>query len=145
MGQAYVEAGSESDVTRRRAVAGGIDTVIALGFGITTTWLVDGPFGAWVGSVIGTLAVLGYFAYFEGTRGQPIGKLVTGIAVVTTTGRPCGFRRSAIRNILRVLDFLPVAYVLGGVIIARTERSQRLGDLLAGTVVGRVRRHPQET
>lgn len=140
MGRAYVEMGSASRIWRRRAIAGIIDHVIAVIFGIVTTWMVDGLFGPSVGTVIGTLAVIGYFAYFEGSRGQPIGKLVAGVAVVSTTGQPCGFRRSLVRNVVRIVDFLPFAYLLGIVVMSQSDRSQRLGDHAAGTVVGRVRR-----
>jgi len=44
-----------------------------------------------------------------------------------------------VRNLLRIVDFLPAVYVFGSVLILATTRNQRLGDLAAGTVVIRER------
>jgi hypothetical protein len=44
-----------------------------------------------------------------------------------------------VRNILRLVDQLPTFYAVGVVSILVTRRSQRLGDLAAGTVVVRER------
>jgi hypothetical protein len=43
-----------------------------------------------------------------------------------------------IRNLLRAVDVLPLFYALGGLISFFSARSQRLGDLVAGTVVVRM-------
>ena len=59
--------------------------------------------------------------------------------VVRSGGEPVGFLTSAIRNILRVVDFLPFAYVIGATSILATRKNQRLGDLAAGTLVVRDR------
>ena len=45
--------------------------------------------------------------------GRTVGKLAAGIRVVGDHGEPVGFLASAIRNILRIVDFLPVFYVVG--------------------------------
>jgi hypothetical protein len=58
-----------------------------------------------------------------------------GLRVVTTEGRPIGWRAAALRNLLRAADLLPIAYLAGVVAIALTSRFQRLGDLVAGTMV----------
>jgi hypothetical protein len=60
---------------------------------------------------------------------------------VTTTGRPVGVRAAALRNVLRAADALPLAYsggllsIAGLVSMASTTRFQRLGDLVAETMV----------
>ena len=46
---------------------------------------------------------------------------------------PSGFLASAVRNIARIVDFLPVFYLVGTISIVATEHDQRLGDLAAGT------------
>ncbi len=86
------------------------------------------------------LVVFFYDVPFEVlNRGRTPGKAAAGIRVVGTVGEPVGLLASAIRNIFRIVDFLPVFYVVGVVSIVSTSRDQRLGDLTAGTVVVRER------
>jgi uncharacterized RDD family membrane protein YckC len=110
-----------------------------------------------VGAVSGVASVLGVFsgpvlmlAGFSALflypvagevlwSGRTFGKKLTGLRVVTLDGGPVGFVTSAIRNILRLIDSLPGAYGVGIVCILVTRRSQRLGDLAAGTLVVRDR------
>jgi uncharacterized RDD family membrane protein YckC len=73
-------------------------------------------------------------------RGRTVGKLAAGLRVVRTGGEPVGFLTAAVRNFLRLADFLPVLYVVGVITILVTSRNQRLGDLAAGTLVIRERR-----
>lgn len=82
----------------------------------------------------------GYFTLFEGLRnGQTPGKRWLGIRVVRDTGHAVTFGAAAARNLLRVADFLPMAYLLGGLFVALHPRGKRLGDIVAGTVVVRDR------
>jgi uncharacterized RDD family membrane protein YckC len=82
-----------------------------------------------------------YFAVLEAWFGRTPGKAALGLRVVTTTGRPVGFRAAALRNVLRAADALPLDYLAGLLSIAglasmaATQRFQRLGDLVAGTMV----------
>jgi hypothetical protein len=63
-----------------------------------------------------------------------------GLRVVTVEGAPVGFRHSAIRSMVGVVDFLiPPIAVVATVSVLLTPRSQRLGDLFAGTIVLRER------
>ncbi len=85
----------------------------------------------------------GYFTFFEGLRaGQTPGKRWLGIRVVQDTGHAVTFGAAAVRNLLRVADFLPPPYLLGALLVALHPRGKRLGDLVAGTVV--VRDRPAE-
>jgi hypothetical protein len=59
---------------------------------------------------------------------------------VRAGGEPEGFLTAAVRNFLRIVDFLPAFYVIGVISILVTGRNQRLGDLAAGTLVVRERR-----
>jgi uncharacterized protein len=78
-----------------------------------------------------------YFAFSEWRWGQTIGKNATGIEVRSLDGSDrLGFGQASIRNLLRLVDF----FIVGEVMIAATDRKQRLGDKLAKTVV--VRRQP---
>ena len=121
-----------------------LDTVIqgglifALGFGV-------GGFNApgWLDAIAFILVFLTIFAYdiaFETlNHGRTIGKLAAGIRVVGQSGEPVRFLASAVRNIARVLDFLPFFYLVGTISIIATARDQRVGDLAAGTLVMRDR------
>lgn len=76
-----------------------------------------------------------YFAFFEAWKGRSLGKMALSLRVVTTTGRPIGVRAAALRNLLRAADFLPFGYATGVVSQIATPRFQRLGDLVAETMV----------
>jgi uncharacterized RDD family membrane protein YckC len=76
-----------------------------------------------------------YFAVLEGVTGRTPGKSALRLRVLTVTGRPIDMRDAALRNVLRAADALPNAYVTGLVSMALTSRFQRLGDLVAGTMV----------
>jgi uncharacterized RDD family membrane protein YckC len=106
------------------------------------------PFSSSAGALAGVLLITlifllfwGYYLMFEAFwHGQTPGKFALHIRVIKTTGRPIGFTESAIRNLLRIVDWLP-SYSARGVITMYVNRqSRRLGDLAAGTVVVKVPR-----
>ena len=79
-----------------------------------------------------------YFVLLEWLwNGQTIGKRRAGLRVIGPDGEPARFTAVLIRNLLRLVDFVPAWYALGVVMIFLTPRSQRLGDLAAGTYVVR--------
>ena len=79
-----------------------------------------------------------YFVFFEAfSRGQTPGKKALKIRVIKEGGYPIGFLESVIRNLLRIVDFLPALYLLGITLLFCTRRCQRLGDMAAGTLVVR--------
>jgi len=87
------------------------------------------------------VVVFGYDIAFEVlSSGRTPGKRLNGLRVVRVGGFPVGFVSSAIRNTLRLVDFLPSSYLVGCAAILVTKRNQRLGDLAAGTLVVRERR-----
>jgi len=91
-------------------------------------------------SLIVFLVGFGYFVLFETlNRGRSPGKALTGLRVVRANGGPVGFRASLLRNVVRLADLLPAFYFLGALLIPVTKRHQRLGDMLAGTLVVRER------
>jgi uncharacterized RDD family membrane protein YckC len=87
----------------------------------------------------------GYFTLFEGLwHGQTPGKRVAKIRVIQQSGRAITIFESLSRNFVRAVDFLPTFYVVGTISIFVTRRNQRLGDLVAGTLVvheGQTRDH----
>jgi uncharacterized RDD family membrane protein YckC len=77
-----------------------------------------------------------YFMLFEWLwGGQTLGKKAMNVRVVSHDGTPVTLRGAVYRNLLRPADFLPVLYFAGLVAMFMNERSQRLGDLAAGTIV----------
>lgn len=116
----------------------GIQTVLAIA--TVAVFRGIGGFGQAAVAIITTLVVLGYDIFFEVlASGRTPGKRLNGMRVVRSGGEPVGFLTSGIRNILRVVDFLPFAYVIGATSILATRKNQRLGDLAAGTLVVRDR------
>ena len=86
-----------------------------------------------------------YYPAFEWSwRGQTPGKRYQGIRVVRTDGQPAGLAPILVRNLVRIVDvmLLPFLALISMVI---TKRSQRLGDLAAGTMVVRERGLPTLT
>jgi uncharacterized RDD family membrane protein YckC len=76
-----------------------------------------------------------YYIVPEALFGASFGKLLAGLRVVRVDGRPLGLRSVVVRNLLRLIDALPVLYLVGGVLVLVTVSSQRLGDVVAGTTV----------
>ena len=87
------------------------------------------------------LLQFGYDVLFETLgSGRTPGKRWAGLRVVRVDGAPVGFLPSAIRNLLRLIDFLPGVYGVAILAVLISGRNQRLGDLAAGTVVVREKR-----
>lgn len=68
-------------------------------------------------------------------RGRTPGKRIAGVRIVALNGQLPGALALLIRNILRLVDSLPAAYVLGLVVTMLTRNAVRIGDLAAGTVL----------
>jgi uncharacterized RDD family membrane protein YckC len=94
---------------------------------------------AWVYAAFGLLAALfywGYYIFFEMLwNGQSPGKRWVGLRVIRADGTPITLSESLIRNLGRLVDFLPAAYGIGIVTMFIDKQSRRLGDLAAGTLV----------
>ena len=96
----------------------------------------------WLPAVIAlvTLFVIqfGYFIIFEITLGgRSPGKQLAGLRVIKENGQPLSALDSIIRNLLRIIDFLPFGYGVGIITMFFNPRSKRLGDFAAGTLVVR--------
>jgi uncharacterized RDD family membrane protein YckC len=125
-----------------RVIAGGIDWVIQICTLLAVAVLlhVAGSVGAAVTAVVFFCVIFFYDVLFEVLGGgRTPGKRWTGLRVVRAGGRPITFVRSALRNILRIIDILPGFYAVGMTVIFITARNQRVGDLAAGTHVVRDR------
>jgi uncharacterized RDD family membrane protein YckC len=83
------------------------------------------------------LTYFGYFFISEALWSRTPGKYFQRLVVVDPSGGRCGWRRALVRTLLRVVEANPL--LLGGlpagVAILASERNQRIGDLVAGTLV----------
>ena len=93
-------------------------------------WVVFDPICA---AFLGIIVL--YFVILEGMVGATFGKWVLGIRVVGRNGGKPGLRKSLLRNVLRLVDTLPVLNILGVVLILRSPERARFGDRVAGTRV----------
>ncbi len=94
---------------------------------------------AWVYAVLGIVGFVffwGYYIFFEMLwNGQTPGKRWVGLRVIRTDGTPITLSESFIRNLTRLVDFLPAMYGIGIISMFLDKQSRRLGDLAAGTLV----------
>jgi uncharacterized RDD family membrane protein YckC len=94
-----------------------------------------------IGAILSFLILWGYYIVFELVwNGQSIGKRAIGLRVVREGGQPVTFVGSAIRNLIRIVDFLPAFYGIGVIVMFVDRRARRLGDLAGGTLVVKERR-----
>ena len=90
----------------------------------------------------GVIAV-GYFVFATGYgialewlwNGQTLGKRQLHLRVMDERGLPLRFSQVVVRNLLRAVDALPVAYLVGGLTAFCSRKAQRLGDVAAATIV----------
>jgi len=92
---------------------------------------------AFLVAVIGSFVVIfGYFWACEAFwSGQTVGKKVFRLRAVGDRGEPMTFFQAGIRNVVRLVDFLPYGYGVGMVVLFINGKGKRLGDLAAGTIV----------
>lgn len=90
--------------------------------------------------ILGFVVVAGYFLVSEAVlSGQTVGKRTVRLRVVGDQGQPITLGQSAIRNLVRFVDFLPFFYGIGIITLFINGRGKRLGDFAAGTLVVRDR------
>ncbi len=119
-----------------------ITAAVLASFSILERSLSSAP--KWVYAMMVLLLFLifaGYFAFFEWLwSGQTPGKRWLKLRVIREDGRPITFWEASVRNLLRSFDMMPVPfYSVGLISVFSTNRDQRIGDMVAGTVVVRER------
>jgi len=88
--------------------------------------------------VVGTSS-WAYFVISEMVfNGGSIGKRALGLKVIKEDGSPIDLVDSLTRNFIRFVDIFPGTYLVGFVAMMLNDKSKRLGDFAAGTVVVRV-------
>ena len=114
----------------RRLLAGIIDLMVPLGFALAAR-------AAGLSLTLGVLVVaLGWGLYYcfalESSGGQTLGKRVMKLRVVSADGSPATDAQIAKRTLVRILEWNVIGLI---VMLVSGERRQRLGDMVAGTVV----------
>jgi len=134
-----------------RVLGAAIDVLLSVGvfvaFLVLRLWLGAAGAGSAIDRILVVLAAVVAFVVLPCTvevvtRGRSLGKLAVGGRIVRLDGGGAGFRHAFIRALVGVLEiyltFGAVALLTG----AFSARSQRLGDLVAGTYSQRVRTPP---
>jgi uncharacterized RDD family membrane protein YckC len=137
-----------TDVLGRRVAAGFLDLIVLLVVFVVMGLLIgdsqSGDGGASVNlegwdAVLFFVLVLLYYGIQEGANGNTtLGKRALGLRVEADNGEaPTGGQVTG-RTLLRIIDGLPLFYLLGFItVLATGKRQKRLGDLAAGTRVVR--------
>lgn len=115
----------------------------AMGFSFQKLTEMDPSLEDWAGWVVFFELLIAwlYFVLLEWLwNGQTIGKRAFGLRVISEDGEPARLVAVIVRNLVRVIDFLPFFYGFGLVTLIVSSRSQRLGDYAGGTFVVRAPR-----
>jgi uncharacterized RDD family membrane protein YckC len=129
----------QGDATKTRLFAAMVDNTFATLLCIPLAARLPGPLTPVTRGVILVTVYLGYFFVQEAVWHATLAKRFFGLRVVRLDGRPAGWSASFWRTILRILEVNPVllGMIPGGLVVTWSKRKQRLGDMLAGTVVAR--------
>jgi len=121
-----------------------LDIAIVLGtvngIGLLVYWIfAKAPgFGVMVITLAEFAIGFAYGALLEGFwNGQTIGKRLFHLRVIDQAGLPLRIEQAWVRNLMRVFDALPFAYLIGGISVLSSPLMQRFGDRVAGTLVVR--------
>ena len=88
-------------------------------------------------AMLGVWLALRFLYYFlcEWLTGRSLGKRLVSIHVARMDGSPIRFRDALFRNLARPLDADFITFILGVGVMASNTRRQRVGDLIASTIV----------
>lgn len=124
-----------------RILAFVIDILVILSFGLLFSFFADIvglQQSLLLNSIFGIIAYLYRFISEISFNGQTVGKMVLSIKVVKLDGSSPSVAAYFLRWLLEIFDFFFVG--LGVVCIILTKNGQRLGDLVAGTTVVKMRK-----
>jgi uncharacterized RDD family membrane protein YckC len=114
---------------------------VVMGIGVAFVAFDAGGLPLGIYFVVAFLAEWGYGCFFETVwSGQTPGKRAFHLRVIKTEGYAIGFHDAMLRNLLRAADFAPLFYAAGFLSSVSNPRFQRIGDLVAGTMVVREKR-----
>lgn len=93
--------------------------------------------GATLSFPFAVIVFLAYYLVLEGSRGQTLGKMLVGIRVVgENTAGVSGVGAVTVRTLMRFVDGF-LFYLVAIIVVVFSQKNQRLGDMLARTLVVR--------
>ena len=116
----------------KRAVAIIIDMIVLM----ILAWVLMMVFGmesAAPGLILFVFAIA-YYVVMEVQMGATLGKMAMGLKVVKEGGEKIDWQASIIRNLLRIIDGIAF-YLVGAIVVWTSKKKQRLGDMVAHTLV----------
>ena len=124
------------DASKARLIAVFIDHLIAFALMLFIVALVPEDFPV-IKGVFFFLIYLAYFVVLEALWSRTLGKYFQGLIVRKLDGSRCNWKAALIRGSLRVVEVNPLLLggIPAGIAVISSERKQRIGDLLAETVV----------
>ena len=84
---------------------------------------------------IGSIIFFVYLIIAEAIWAQTLGKKLFGIKVMMQDGKSCTVAGAILRNVFRIVDVIFGGYLLALIVMTITPKRQRIGDLIAKTVV----------
>ena len=109
------------------AIAGTVGTILVMALP---------SIGMAVAITVNFVLTWGWHVFFETKKqGRTPGKRALKLRVIDARGLPVSLYQSLVRNIVRVLDFAPAFYGIGGIATLLSPSHRRLGDLVADTLV----------
>jgi len=144
----------EVHVTDKRILATILDAIVIFVMLFVVGFLIAIPFGAiregagdisyslnglpaLIWFVLSAVTIFLYYTLMEGYLGQTLGKMLLGIKVVREyNGGVPGLGAAALRTVLRIIDGIAL-YAVAFVSVLATPKNQRLGDMVANTLVVR--------
>jgi uncharacterized RDD family membrane protein YckC len=120
-------------------LAAGLVLIVALALAIPAMRVFGSVAPQWAVAIMivtGFVIYYGYFAFFEAAwNGQTPGKRYAQLRVMKDDGRPISPYDAIARNLLRIVDQLPIFYGAAMISVLFSKQNKRLGDFVAGTVV----------
>lgn len=118
-------------------------TIFIMGIGIALVF-VD---YSHINSIIVAISIIilfviffGYYVFFEMLlKGQTIGKKVIKLRTIKNNGEPINIFDSFLRNLFKVLSFIPPLYFIDAIMMVYTKKYKRIGDFAANTIVVKVK------
>ena len=124
------------DASKARLIAVFIDHLFAFALMLSVLAFVPESLPV-VKAILFFVVYLAYFVVLEALWSRTFGKLFQGLVVRKLDGRPCDWKAALVRSALRIIEVNPLLFggLPAGLVIIASERKQRIGDLLAGTLV----------
>lgn len=124
------------DTSKARLLALFIDHIIAFALMLIAVGFVPDSLPQ-IKALFFFLVYLAYFVVLEAVWSRTLGKFFQGLVVRKLDGNPCDWTGALIRGSLRIFEVNPLLLdgLPAGLVIIASQRKQRIGDLLAGTIV----------